>query len=100
MQQDMLADYRRPGRPKGSRDRVPRKHTANHAVSISNIHSSMEIKGSTALEPFWDGRIHIIEELEIAEQTPDNSLYQECLSCSSKQPIPQNDPFHADWLFW
>jgi hypothetical protein len=94
----MLADYRRPGRPKGSRDRVPRKNAAKRTESIRHtVGSSMEMKGSTGLDLCCDGKIHIIEEMVTAEN---HAAYQDCTICITPQTILQNDPFYADWTYW
>ena len=57
VQLESLADYRRPGRPKGSRDRTPRKTNAKHGAAIRHMDSSVDQQGSTALKlrPFDDG---------------------------------------------
>jgi hypothetical protein len=95
----MLADYRRPGRPKGSRDRVPRKNTAKRAASIRHIiDTSVEMEESIGFD-CCDGKIHIIEELETADNKSGYPFYEELFSGITTKFTPQNDPLYAEWTF-
>ncbi len=98
-QQDSSAEYRRPGRPKGSRDRVPRKNNAKLAASIGPIDNCVGMEGSTALELCGDGRMLGCKDQEMVEKTSDRASYQESVNCRSTQPIPQKDSSHADWTY-
>ena len=108
VQLESRADYRRPGRPKGSRDRAPRKTNAKHGAAIRHMDSSFDQQGSTALQlrPFDDERIHVLEEKEASVQMAYTGVSQHCPNCSSTARNPfltesvQSDPFHGDWSYW
>jgi hypothetical protein len=98
-QETSLANYRRPGRPKGSRDRAPRTKNAKRDAAIRHTDSSWDEKDNTTLEL-------CCKEKETAEETEHTNASQGYPSCRSNQTVPffsdsvQNDPFHADWPFW
>ena len=105
-QQDSSADFRRPGRPKGSRDKVPRKTNTKHDAAIRYKDSSLNQGGSTDLKQCGDDMVHVFEEKKNAEQTANTIVNQHCtrsapfLTGSVQSDSLQSDPFHADWAYW
>jgi hypothetical protein len=103
MQQDISADYRRPGRPKGSRDRIPRKKISKNDASIRHNDSLLDEEGCADLKPCGGDRTHGIEEIETAEEMEYANMRVDCTSAETVSFIAESakdDPFHADWPFW
>jgi hypothetical protein len=101
VQQDVPAEYRRPGRPKGSRDRAPRTKNTKR-VSIRHIDSSLD--ESRALELRTGDQTNVFENKEVVKEMSCNSASQECSNSGKTVPFFiesfQDDPFRADWPFW
>ena len=104
-----MKEFRRPGRPKGSRDKAPRKANAKaNAKAIPSImHIDSPVDEENALVRCGEDRIQIFEEIEAAEQTTHSSVSQENdKACSTStvhfttESVQHDDPFHADWEFW
>ncbi len=107
VQQTISADYRRPGRPRGSRDRAPRSRLAKQDAAIRHIDTSLDGQGSRALELCCHDRTQVFEETaaQTACESRLSSVSEQYSRCSTP-PVPistdsaQDDPFHADWPFW